>query len=52
MITLTKKETETLVILIRLGDSKELAIKTIINNRVNQEIQESSKEFYTFGYLN
>jgi hypothetical protein len=40
-IELTAKELETVKRLIFLGDSKELAIKTVVENREDQAIRES-----------
>lgn len=44
--TLTDKETEMINTLIRLGDSKELAEKTVIANRSKEDNAES----YRFAY--
>lgn len=46
MENLTTKEQETLKILIRLGDSKELALKTIISGRISEEAEEERNAFY------
>jgi hypothetical protein len=41
----SKKEEESLNILIRLGDSKELALWTIIAERYNNPVSERFEEF-------
>jgi len=46
--TLTTKEIETLTILVRLGDSKELALKTVLNERG----KDNSTDFYRNAYEN
>jgi hypothetical protein len=43
---LTKSQMETFTILVRLGDSKELALKTVL------ETIEHSTEMYEFAYNN
>ncbi len=45
---LTEKETETFKILVRLGDSEELALKTVINERVRPD----NHEVYRNAYCN
>lgn len=42
----TEQEIETIKALIRLGDSKELAEKTVIESRA----KESNREFYRAAY--
>jgi len=46
--TLTAKEIETLNILVRLGDSKELAFATVIAERT----KDNSTDFYRNAYEN
>ena len=48
MKNLTAKEIETLNILVRLGDSKELALATVISEREN----EVNVTFYENAYNN
>ena len=44
--TLTKSQLETYAILVRLGDSKELALKTVL------EIKENNSPMYNLAYAN
>lgn len=46
MANLTNKELETFKILVRLGDSKELALKTVLSERQKQ----TNNQFYINGY--
>ena len=50
MKNLTSKENETFNILVKLGDSKELAFKTVVSERKNEAKKESA--FYTNAYTN
>ena len=52
MITLTAKEEATCKRLVQNGDSKELAIKTVIDNREDEAKKEAAHDFYTFAYTN
>lgn len=45
MKSLTKKQIETYTILVRLGDSKELALKTVLKQQQNE-----STELYELAY--
>lgn len=45
---MTKEELETIKTLVRLGDSEELAIKTVLANREKQD----TNEFYRNAYTN
>jgi len=46
MKSLTTEETKTVKSLIRLGDSKALAVKTVIENRKDED----SREIYILAY--
>lgn len=46
MEKLTKKEMESFKILVRLGDSEELALETVLKERE----KEDASEFYKQGY--
>jgi hypothetical protein len=52
MTTLTNQETKTYKILVRLGDSKELALKTVISERSKEAKKLESKSFYSNAYSN
>jgi hypothetical protein len=49
--TLTEKELKTYNSLVRLGDSPELALKTVLNERKTAHLK-SSVEFERFAYEN
>lgn len=43
---LTEKETETFKMLVRLGDTEELAFKTVINERLRPDNHEFCRNAY------
>jgi hypothetical protein len=47
---LTAKELETYKVLIRLGDSPELAYNTVKNDSINEAMREAAKSFYQIAY--
>lgn len=51
-IKFTKEEQETIECLIKLGDSKKLAIETVISQRISEKQQKEKDNFYRFAYEN
>lgn len=46
---LTEKQTELFLSLVKLGDSKELALKTVLDERFNPE-KENDNSMYELAY--
>lgn len=49
---LTSKELKTFESLVRLGDSKELALETVIMERESEAKKEAARAFYLNAYTN
>jgi hypothetical protein len=47
---LSESEFKTLISLVRLGDSVELAFETVIEDRPNEKMRQSQKKFNRFAY--
>ena len=50
MTNLTEKETKTVETLIRLGDSKELATQTVLNDRDRKARMADAEDTYRIAY--